>query len=108
MTAAELIARADEIDRRLGPIPGHTADAIAVQLREAAKALANIERACSDCPPIGYPTDKTRCSSCPRLDCICRLNETVMDWFTLPPKMRTKEEMQRRLIAAQCPACGEG
>lgn len=21
---------------------------------------------CSDCPPIGYPTDKTRCVSCPR------------------------------------------
>lgn len=21
---------------------------------------------CSDCPPEGYPTDKTRCSECPR------------------------------------------
>jgi hypothetical protein len=21
---------------------------------------------CEDCPPIGYPTDKTRCSGCPR------------------------------------------
>jgi hypothetical protein len=21
---------------------------------------------CSDCPPIGYPTDETRCSACPR------------------------------------------
>lgn len=21
---------------------------------------------CSDCPPIGYPTDKTRCLPCPR------------------------------------------
>jgi hypothetical protein len=40
MTGAELIARADEIDNRLGPIPGHVADAIAVQLREAAGALA--------------------------------------------------------------------
>ena len=38
MTAADLIARADEIDNRLGPIPGPTADAIAIQLREAAKA----------------------------------------------------------------------
>jgi hypothetical protein len=37
MTAADLIARADEIDRRLGPIPGDTADAIADQLRKAAK-----------------------------------------------------------------------
>ena len=25
---------------------------------------------CSDCPPIGYPTDKTRCAECPRkTDC---------------------------------------
>lgn len=22
---------------------------------------------CSDCPPRGYPTDRTRCSACPRL-----------------------------------------
>ena len=21
---------------------------------------------CSDCPPVGYPTDKTRCDECPR------------------------------------------
>lgn len=21
---------------------------------------------CSDCPPVGYPTDKTRCGMCPR------------------------------------------
>ncbi len=21
---------------------------------------------CSDCPPVGYPTDKTRCNECPR------------------------------------------
>lgn len=21
---------------------------------------------CSDCPPVGYPTDKTRCATCPR------------------------------------------
>ena len=21
---------------------------------------------CEDCPPVGYPTDKTRCASCPR------------------------------------------
>jgi hypothetical protein len=20
---------------------------------------------CADCPPVGYPTDKTRCTSCP-------------------------------------------
>lgn len=22
---------------------------------------------CSDCPPAGYPTDKTRCDECPRM-----------------------------------------
>jgi len=21
---------------------------------------------CADCPPVGYPTDKTRCRPCPR------------------------------------------
>ncbi len=21
---------------------------------------------CEDCPPVGYPTDKTRCTECPR------------------------------------------
>lgn len=26
---------------------------------------------CSDCPPIGYPTDKTRCDSCPRFLPLC-------------------------------------
>jgi hypothetical protein len=24
------------------------------------------EPLCSDCPPVGYPTDKTRCAPCPR------------------------------------------
>ncbi len=24
------------------------------------------EQNCFDCPPVGYPTDKTRCSVCPR------------------------------------------
>lgn len=27
---------------------------------------AAVERLCCDCPPIGYPTDKTRCADCPR------------------------------------------
>jgi hypothetical protein len=25
-----------------------------------------MEELCSDCPPVGYPTDKTRCRDCPR------------------------------------------
>ena len=50
MTAAELIARADEIDNRLGPIPGHVADAIAVQLREAAKIILALEQVANSAP----------------------------------------------------------
>lgn len=23
-------------------------------------------KACGDCPPVGYPTDETRCTPCPR------------------------------------------
>jgi hypothetical protein len=30
---------------------------------ECALALVGL---CSDCPPVGYPTDKTRCTECPR------------------------------------------
>lgn len=26
---------------------------------------------CSDCPPDGYPTDKTRCDACPRCLPLC-------------------------------------
>lgn len=40
ITTAALVARADQIDRRLGPITGRDADRIAVELREAAKVLA--------------------------------------------------------------------
>lgn len=25
-----------------------------------------VESICDDCPPVGYPTDKTRCTPCPR------------------------------------------
>ncbi len=27
--------------------------------------IAESLESCSDCPPAGYPTDKTRCDSCP-------------------------------------------
>lgn len=33
----------------------------------AARAKSDSEL-CSDCPPAGYPTDKTRCDECPRLE----------------------------------------
>lgn len=32
----------------------------------AARGQEQPECLCSDCPPIGYPTDKTRCAPCPR------------------------------------------
>jgi hypothetical protein len=31
--------------------------------RDAAALLATL---CEDCPPVGYPTDDTRCLPCPR------------------------------------------
>jgi len=35
---------------------------------DAADGKGNIVALCSDCPPIGYPTNKTRCNGCPRGD----------------------------------------
>jgi hypothetical protein len=44
---------------------------VADEAEEAADELARLRAQleamlCSDCPPIGYPTDKTRCTPCPR------------------------------------------
>lgn len=33
---------------------------------DAMKMNSEDDTLCSDCPPIGYPTAKTRCDSCPR------------------------------------------
>lgn len=33
---------------------------------DAAALAVGAENLCSDCPPPGYPTDKTRCGPCPR------------------------------------------
>lgn len=35
------------------------------------------ETLCEDCPPVGYPTDETRCVSCPR-----RFVMTDLRWHT--------------------------
>lgn len=32
---------------------------------EASEVDLGLNAKCSDCPPEGYPTDKTRCVSCP-------------------------------------------
>ncbi len=42
VTAESLIAQADKIDNRLGPIPGREADRLAVMLREVATQIAGI------------------------------------------------------------------
>lgn len=33
---------------------------------ELVAAAKEAGETCSDCPPAGYPTDKTRCDECPR------------------------------------------
>ncbi|WP_428491656.1 hypothetical protein [Rhodopila sp.] len=37
-----------------------------------------VEDLCDDCPPIGYPTDKTRCLPCPRRNAIAASGDWVM------------------------------
>ena len=40
---------------------------IAATIRaQAARIEALTALICSDCPPVDYPTDKTRCAPCPR------------------------------------------
>lgn len=38
----------------------------AARRHDAREYRAGYLRMCSDCPPVGYPTDKTRCTDCPR------------------------------------------
>jgi hypothetical protein len=30
------------------------------------QAVLKVQVVCEDCPPVDYPTDKTRCAECPR------------------------------------------
>lgn len=41
---------------------------VGVSRQAIEEVLAYVEatRLCEDCPPTGYPTDKTRCAPCPR------------------------------------------
>lgn len=41
---ATLIASANEIDNRIGPIPGRSSDRIAVELRKAAAEIERLRR----------------------------------------------------------------
>ncbi len=47
------------------PARGEATDAILALLRTAAPSTGR-DVQCSDCPPVGYPTDQTRCLLCPR------------------------------------------
>lgn len=54
-----------DVSRIFKPLPPDEASA----LREYGaddSADEGDEMKCEDCPPVGYPTDKTRCSGCPR------------------------------------------
>lgn len=44
---AQLIASANEIDNRMGPIPGRSSDRIAVELRKAAALIVELRAALS-------------------------------------------------------------
>lgn len=61
MIDAERVDCITIIDELLGG-PGDHLELYAV--RGAIRALSNV--VCEDCPPKGYPTDKTRCLPCPR------------------------------------------
>lgn len=45
---AQLIASANEIDNRIGPIPGRSSDRIAAELRKAAALIIELREAASD------------------------------------------------------------
>jgi hypothetical protein len=53
-----------------------------LRLRAPQKRVANLNKGsvdrCSDCPPAGYPTDKTRCATCPRR-CDCKGETDLAD-----------------------------
>ena len=58
-----------------------------------AKSLAG--KLCSDCPPVGYPTDKTRC-----LPCLRRTPKALDDVadvvLAYKPKPKTKAAKRRK------------
>lgn len=76
----ELFSARVELDRLRAEIEKRKADDSLMQCRidelEAHNEALQLEveklteqitaMLCEDCPPAGYPTDKTRCASCPR------------------------------------------
>jgi hypothetical protein len=49
------------------------------------------ESLCEDCPPVGYPTDETRCTPCPR-----RFALTDLRWHTCTAADPWRSEMGKR------------
>lgn len=41
------------------------------------QAARGSDTLCSDCPPVGYPTDETRCAPCPRQSLATAIAEIV-------------------------------
>jgi hypothetical protein len=40
--------------------------------------MKGTESTCSDCPPFGYPTETTRCDSCPRRNVQVHVGDSVL------------------------------
>ena len=59
---------------------------------------------CDDCPPVGYPTDKTRCLPCPRrtpvLDAIV---DKVLAYKPKPKSEAAKSRKRRKAKLAKKP-----
>ena len=58
---------------------------------------------CDDCPPLGYPTDKTRCLECPRrtppeLDAMA---DKVLAYRPKPKSDAAKSRKRRAVKAAR-------
>ncbi len=56
-----------EIISRTGTKIGNVAVTFTVgRIKPTLKPKPASASLCEDCPPVGYPTDKTRCTPCPR------------------------------------------
>lgn len=52
--------------RGIASLPdGETSESVVAKSRQC-WAADQAERLCEDCPPVGYPTERTRCAPCPR------------------------------------------
>lgn len=59
---------------------------------------------CSDCPPVGYPTDETRCTPCPRRAKQCKhVWRTHTDWMGDPDVINGTVSW----TVYECTECGE-